>query len=320
MPYTKVFSIFPTYCVEYLQADQWELLNRASTCLKPPKRETTGAMSKDSRKKLMNGIQWLKLFSPRQTVYCKQQNKRVTFNLNFITLTLSQEQFHPDEFIKEHLLQPFLKWIQRKGAIAWVWKAESQVNGRIHFHITTNTYIYWKSIRLKWNQLQHNYGYLKDYFAEHGNHDPNSTDVHAVRNDREIGGYIVKYFGKADTWADPATKDKSTLRVLRTLGNHPSRYIDEHLKSCKIAPIIKREVEGRKWSMSNNLTNIRLQLTENIPDYMPVTAGFLNAQQYNYKQLDFAKLWTYPNICDSKAPEVIVKRLVQLKTMLTNES
>ena len=56
--------------------------------------------------------------------------------MKFITLTLSDVQAHTDDSIKEHMLQPFLYWLQRYYNCSYVWKAETQINGNIHFHIT----------------------------------------------------------------------------------------------------------------------------------------------------------------------------------------
>lgn len=336
----RVFSIAPTYAVEYLHYDAFErsttnaplccpnpdcalydqkqhliesgicpLCNTILQRKKPPKRTDTRQMSKESRKKLMNAIQWLKLFSPLHRVYCKQLKKMINFKLNFITLTLSAPQMHSDEFIKKHMLMPFLKWMARQGANSYVWKAEAQNNGNIHFHITTNHYLYWKSVRNKWNSLQDNFGYIKEFMKHHDHNDPNSTDIHAVRSDQDIGRYMGKYFGKLEYWC----KEKST-KIPKEHMAHPSRYIDSAITNKKAIPVIKRQIDGRKWSMSNNLAHIRCLVTENEPNYMDNTSEFIKAQQYEHINADFADIWYYPHILDSKAPPAIMTKLKQLQT------
>ncbi len=302
---TKVFSIAPTYAVEYQYFDEQERSQWKRT--KPPPRTGTAIMSKESRKKLMNALQWMKLFSPKHRVYCKQRKQMVNFKLNFITLTLSSEQVHPDKHVKDHMLMPFLKWMARQGATCYVWKAEAQNNGNIHFHITTNHYLYWKSVRNKWNQLQQDHGYLRAYFKEHGHHDANSTDIHAVRSDRDIANYMGKYFGKLEYWC----KNKGE-RIPKEMVAHPSRYIDSRLTENKEIPVLKRQIDGRKWAVSNNLANIKCFLTEHEANYMENTGEFLRAQNYTFTNKDYAFIWHYPHLIDSGVPNSIFKKLQNL--------
>lgn len=103
---------------------------------------------------------------------------------------------HDDKYIVNHMLQPFLKWIKRKGNELYVWRAETQANGNIHFHITTNRYLHWESIRNKWNDIQRNNGYIKAYMDKGGDNNPNSTDVKGVKDARRMAAYMVKYMSK----------------------------------------------------------------------------------------------------------------------------
>lgn len=157
-------------------------------------------------KRLKTALEWLIFTSPTQTVYCKQTNRRFPFKLNFITLTLSSKQTHDDEFYKEYLLKPFCKWLMRQGATGYVWKAEKQLNGNIHFHVTTNKYIHYKAIRDKWNDLQTEKGTNLDYIRNHGNTDANSTDVKAVRSTDKAIRYMIKYIAKQQTDRDQVSK------------------------------------------------------------------------------------------------------------------
>lgn len=303
----KVFSIAPTYAVEYLHFSKFERSSRQQ--FTPPVRKETRQMSKESRKQLMNAIQWLKLFTPLHKVYCKQLKTMVNFKLNFITLTLCAEQTHDDKFIKEHLLEPFLKWMARQGANSYVWKAEAQNNGNIHFHITSNHYLFWKSIRNKWNGLLEKHGYLSVFFKEHGHHDPNSTDVHAVKSDRDIGNYMGKYFGKLENWC----KEKSN-KIAKEHLDHPSRYIEFSLEQNKLIPVPKRQISGRKWAVSNNLAGLKCFITEAENNYMETTSQFIKAQDFKHLSADFAELWTYPHILESKAPQAIIDKLKYLQS------
>jgi hypothetical protein len=152
-----------------------------------------GIITARAGKKLRHAIQWMLLCSKVKTVYSLKTKKSYSYRLAFITLTLSESQKHTDEEVKQLMLRPLLKWVERQGCKLWVWKAETQKNGRLHFHITVDGFIHWKSLRKKWNQIQYKHGYKKAFEGKDG---ANSTDIHAVRNARKIGSYIEKYICK----------------------------------------------------------------------------------------------------------------------------
>lgn len=98
----------------------------------------------------------------------------------FITLTMPSKQMHHDNFIKENCLRPFIDWltsektyITRKGKSkglqqgcgvkAYVWRAESQENGNIHFHLIVDRYIDKDQIRWRWNAICERFGYITRY-------------------------------------------------------------------------------------------------------------------------------------------------------------
>lgn len=100
------------------------------------------------------------------------------------------------------LLKPLLQWLSKvKGFQFYIWKAELQARGQVHYHITSNQFIYWKELRDKWNYLQRRAGYLDNYYKKHGHYNANSTDVHKVYNDENISGYLEKYISKTQSGA-----------------------------------------------------------------------------------------------------------------------
>lgn len=161
--------------------------------------------SMKSQSRLKNGIGWMLLFADKKHVYSKigklnvktgKMQHNFYFKLAFITLTLSDSQMHSDEYIKEHMLQPFLYWLNRYYNSLYVWKAESQLNGNIHFHITIDTFVPWKAVRTKWNKILSKHGYCK--VLQDGSNDKGdaATQIKAVLNEKEcakdIGGYMSK--------------------------------------------------------------------------------------------------------------------------------
>ena len=157
-------------------------------------------LSLKSARRMRRSIEWLVASSPVQRIYSKELNRAVKFQINFITLTLAEPQAGwTDRQIKSKLLQPWFKRMAyHHGLSNYVWKAEPQANGNIHFHIISDKFIHYESIRWHWNQLLRKNGCMDKFTAKHGHSNPNSTDVHSVRKVNNLAAYLAKYFAKAN--------------------------------------------------------------------------------------------------------------------------
>lgn len=88
----------------------------------------------------------------------------------FITLTLPFKQLHSDELIKRECLDPFIKWLTNENTYVtqkgkskglqqgcnvkfYVWRAETQKNGNLHFHLVVDRWIDKDQILWRWNQI-----------------------------------------------------------------------------------------------------------------------------------------------------------------------
>lgn len=192
--YASGLTVKPFHSVGYC----YRLDNNARQSTQPTHNYIKGVISAKSQSRLKTAVDWMVYLSENKTYYSKKTKQVHKLQLNFITLTLSAKQSHTDTFIVTHMLQPFLKWLERQGNELYIWKAETQANGNIHFHITTNKFIHYISIRNKWNSLQYNHGYMSKYISEHGDADVNSTDVRGLKNVKSASKYLAKYFSKKD--------------------------------------------------------------------------------------------------------------------------
>lgn len=175
-------------------------------------------LSINAKKRIRTAVNWLFALSENKTVINPKTQKTYNFKINFITLTLSDKQVHSDCYIKKNMLNRFLEKIRYQYNLkSYLWKAESQQNGNIHFHITTNLYIPYNKIRDTWNQIQDKNGYLNKFFQKHGHKNPNSTDVHAVKKIKNLAAYMASYLTKNPTY---------------------------------------RQIQGRQWYLSANLSKI----------------------------------------------------------------
>jgi hypothetical protein len=117
--------------------------------------------------------------------------------LTFLTTTLSAKQAHTDNEIKRKILTPFIAELKRMFHVEhYFWRAESQENGNIHFHILCDKYIDKKDLQALWNKKQNVLGYV-DKFQEKHNHDqPPSTHIMKLEDKRSISSYVIKYISK----------------------------------------------------------------------------------------------------------------------------
>jgi hypothetical protein len=157
-----------------------------------------GTISRKADKGIRNSINWLLCAAEQKRVFHKQKNSWFDFKVNFITLTLP-DTAKPitDKDFKVNLLNPWLTYMRKfLGLKNYVWKLEFQKNGKLHLHITTDTFIHYEMIRRTWNGLLGKNGYLIDFAKKFGHTNPNSTDIHSVRKIKNLAGYLAKYMSK----------------------------------------------------------------------------------------------------------------------------
>jgi|WetSurMetagenome_2_1015567.scaffolds.fasta_scaffold15241_4 hypothetical protein len=304
--FKSCLSIKPNYCADFslYLPTQEELQDRR----RPISNISKGEMSRAARGRLMAAINWMVLFSPRKFVRRKAPKKNFYFKVNFITLTLSDAQMHDDEWIKAHMLEPFLKWMKRKhNAINYVWRAETQENGNIHFHITTNKYIHHTSIRNKWNQLQHDNGYIRRFFDIYGDHEAPSIDVKAVKNTKELAQYMGKYFAK-----DRPEKQPNNLTNIDRFPRPEFFEICMASIACGGMDNLRRAVTGKQWACSTSLSKVSVCISESDPDYWEARKDWLSMYGKEKKETDHADIYFTNWNMDSQAPPLIAKKIMSL--------
>lgn len=115
----------------------------------------------------------------------------------FITLTLPTVQIHGDKDIKHYCLRPFMRYLfDNHGVTNYIWKAEIQKNGNLHFHIVIDQFVDKEIISSTWNDCLEKLGYISAFEAKHGHRVPPSTQIQAARNQHDVESYIGKYIGK----------------------------------------------------------------------------------------------------------------------------
>lgn len=195
-PLPLVLAIKPNMCVSYV--DTSSLPRSPKTALSFidnfKVERKSNLLSVGSAKKLKAAINWMAFLSRPKYVYVRETNKRVKYSLSFITLTLPAKQEHSDAEIKKHALGPFLQWLRDAyGVKKYIWKAEIQKNGNIHFHITLDKFIHYQTLRTQWNKNINALGYVDRYRENTGKFTPPSTEIKAVKKVKNIAAYLAAY-------------------------------------------------------------------------------------------------------------------------------
>lgn len=157
-----------------------------------------GTLSPGAKKRLKKALELLIDISPKREFKHPLTNRFHKFQITFVTLTLSAPQGdYSDSTITKELLEPFIRIMRNRFKCqSYVWRAEKQKNGNIHYHITTNQYIDYQHLRDEWNKVQSKLNFIDRFEKEHGHRNPNSTDIHSVRHVRDLASYMVKYMSK----------------------------------------------------------------------------------------------------------------------------
>jgi len=210
----------------------------------------SGVICDHSRKRLRRAINLLVAQAAWKTAVHFKSNREFEFKVNFVTLTLPAVQGDvTDKYLKSKCLDPWIKTMRRRhGLRSYVWRAERQFNGNLHFHVTTDTYLPFDSLRDVWNHQLSKCRIMDDHIAKHGHAHPNSTDVHSVQKISNIAAYMVKYMSK-DSKTHLQDLNKAMVRSGKSPiipENHPFQLVPDQ-------PTWDQPIAGKVWDCSKNL-------------------------------------------------------------------
>lgn len=233
----------------------------------PESNKNRGEISADQSARIRYAVRLMYWSSKWKSGYDKKTKKNFKWRLNMLTLTLSDQQKHSDKWIRKHMLEPFLRILRNYfGVKKYVWKAEIQVRGVIHFHVTTDQFIPWQSIREEWNRIQFINGYLSDFEKKHHHTNPNSTDVKAIKNDRQLSDYLGKYIAKKEMTEDEESKMMIDFRVGCKLWDSSNNL---KVRKCKLEAIenlhsdeLRRAIEGGQKFVGDFTTMIPIRINK----------------------------------------------------------
>lgn len=210
----------------------------------------TGLLSRGSAKNLKRAIENILAIAVEKESLNHKLNRMYKWKINFVTLTLPCAQgSHSDKDVKRVCLDNFLKSARRRFNLAsYVWRAERQRNGNVHFHIISDVYMDHANLRLLWNHQLEKLGYIDIFEKKHGHRNPNSTDIHSVSKIKNLGAYMVKYMCK------PAFLAKCF--IAQAPWSQPERKLKAKKTDkafSKLMTLEEAKINGRLWDCSVNL-------------------------------------------------------------------
>lgn len=275
-------------------------LGKNSTIM-PMKNTHNFEISSKASGRIKEKVSWLYELARNKTVTTTGGKTLYSFKMNFITLTLPSLQSHDTATLTAQCLNQFLTECKsRFGLENYVWRLEFQKNGNAHYHIATDTYIDYTSAKLIWNRCLQKLGYISayqnkfigmtfsDYCKEYGN---NGKTPFATLRER---------FGRgcATRWDSPNTVDVRAVSNAKNIAFYISKYITKKSEYSLNAVVLEREsmeTNLRLWFCSRSLSKlsaIEIFLEEYDSLVGDCLSGLSNCRKYVY---EYVSVWYFNN-------------------------
>ncbi len=226
-------------------------------------RTANGLISNTARKKISTALDYLLLMSNEKEVKIHKLNKTVKFRICFITLTLPAMQMHTDNEIKEKCLNSFLIELTRFHHVKnYIWRAEKQHNGNIHFHVIIDKFILYNELRARWNRICNKLGYVDIYqtnmkqFFCNGFKMSNSKSDNRTR-EQQLKAYQI---GIKSDFRSPNSTDIHQVKYINNIKAYVSKYMTKDPNfEASASPEEKQKLlcKGRIWACNQELSDIK---------------------------------------------------------------
>ena len=217
--------------------------------------------------------------------------------ISLLTLTLSGRQRHPDNYIKNKMLNQFFVELRKYNKnLIYVWRAEKQKNGNIHFHVLINIYLPLDLVTKIWNRIQDKEGYISDYHSKH--------------KDLTIIDYFYKYppsspgaadklrksfiKNQANNWMQPNSIDLKGLKSVKKAFSYISKYLSKNEFFVKNEKFINNEISAEDFFDYKRLNSIdgRIWFASEAISQIKIDAEIVGPAI----ESDLAKLYSIPDI------------------------
>lgn len=239
----------------------------------------TGVLSPSAARNLKYRIQLLVAQARWKENVNPSTGTSFKWKINFCTLTLSAPQGTlSDVTIKKQMFEPWLRIMREKFKLrSYLWRAERQMNGNIHFHVTTDSWLDLADIRTNWNNQQNKFHFISEFRESNDSPWPNSTDVRSTRSINDLAAYMVKYMGK-----DPEEHLKEINKTRKANRLEPINPDHHPWRKIEGQPKWNDPIDGRVWDCSRNLkTSKKVKFP-----FQPATYTYIHELKKHFKVLD----------------------------------
>ena len=247
----STFDLFDPISGEIISRNETHVNSPAAHLLTSDKK-THGIVSPQARRKMGKAIDYLLYLSNDKVLPDTAHGKQYKFKIAFITLTLPSTQVHPDNVIKDQLLNQFLVELRKYYHVQnYIWRAEKQKNGNIHFHILVDRFIPWSEMRDRWNRICNKLGYVDRYRDEmkafhSGGFQVRTNLLKSWEYKNQVKAYKA---GIANDWASPNSTDIHSLYRIQKVKEYVTKYCTKNEENS--------EVIGRMWGCNYELSDIK---------------------------------------------------------------
>lgn len=288
---TAYKRVFDVHTNDFLKPKRVNVVTGELEEMRPPRfKSHKGCLSRKGKSNLKRSVETLLNLTDSNIMLSGKGRDKI----GFMTLTLPATQItsyhkhyinykHTDKEIKQKIFNQFMTELRQRFDFMFVWVAEKQLNGNIHFHLLINCYIDYYLIRDIWNRCCEKLGYVSDYRREmsklslfdyvskyakrdkkneisdyefdrlvnsynHGCYvnwsEPNSVSIESLKSVRNVCAYIVKYMSKGHVSDDKKSQE----------------YYFELWKKYGCGEFAVQDlqrVDGRMWQCSQDISKKR---------------------------------------------------------------
>jgi hypothetical protein len=252
--------------------------------------KANGRISPHAKRKITKALDYLLLMSQPKIGYIPKSGKKFQFQIAFVTLDLPSTQIHSDNEIKRTCWNSFLIELQRYHNVHnYLWRAEKQKNGNIHFHLIIDKFILYSELRKRWNRIANKLGYV-DRYRE--NQLKWHTDGFKVRTDllkhwpeeKQKQAYLE---GMRTNWSSPNSTDIHSVKFISNLKLYVTKYLTKNetdTNKGSQSDVIQIIQTGRIWGCNQELSDIKgaqLEVDSEIDQAMKKVLAIVNPPTYS---------------------------------------
>lgn len=263
--YNEILYVKPSYSVLKIEREnkrgRTERQFKNQINLKDNKHD--GSLSKKATKRVRMMLDYMVLGAKNRWTWDEAGKLYKQYKLTFATLTLPVPQFHSDLIIKNQCLNQLLIELAKYYSVNnYLWKAEPQANGNIHFHMALDKFIPYKELQDIWNRIINKLGYVDAFEKIHGHSNPPTTDISSIKKVGKISAYFSEEFIKE--------KSKDYMNCDFPRKNHKKNqkgdklyYSDKNIEDAQLDEKLnqyyfqRRDIEGKLWAAGGKIAHTK---------------------------------------------------------------